>query len=516
MPPKLTIQQILAKGTPVSQGNGSSPPPPPVPQQSVFDKMFAPNADRTQKIQSEETGALPLAGSIVGGIGGAALGGLATTPTVLGVPAGAYAGGVAGATAGAAAGTSLQELIQGKKQSPGAIATQGAEYGAAEAIEIPGAKAAEPFVKAGIDAATPVIKKGIDSTLGLIGRGATATEKKIVGALTPILKPTELKKGITAAASQGEKFDASATTAVQKSYQAVKDAASALGKRGSDIIKTGVKKAEANVARIGGTIKEYAQKVVSPFIQKSGASYNFADLKSALNIIKPSGALSEEETAAWTKVKNRVLQAIADKVGPEVKNISSITGFRRAADEAGNIPAKVSKGDEDFWDARKIIDGIVEEESKGKAWGDAKLTGAKAAYRDLREGFQRYLSDAYRYPGQMEKVNAANDFLATQQTKSMDKTGWNLQDFEKQFGLERSSASDANANEWEHHMSTMHSLYDAMSNVTTRAVKESGKTWSELYKKAHPLISRMVGGAATVVGGGAVYETAKEAGIPLP
>lgn len=103
-----------------------------------------------QKARSGLEDLLPMAGSIAGGIGGAALGGLAASPTVLGIPAAAYAGGVAGAGLGAAAGEGAKQGIQDalgqrKGVSVGDVAKTGAEYAALEAI---GGPVASGFGKA--------------------------------------------------------------------------------------------------------------------------------------------------------------------------------------------------------------------------------------------------------------------------------------------------------------------------------------------------------------------------------
>lgn len=335
--------------------------------------------------------------------------------------------------------------------------------------------------------------------------------EKITEALTPVLTSTKTAKGIGAAAQKGEVFDASALDSVKRAVSAVQDVATTLGKKATDIIKPGIQQAAENGARLGQAIGDYSKNIVTPFLKNSGVNYNFSDLSKALELVKPSESLDTTALSTYNKVRERVLQTIANKVGPETKNISSVADMRKAATVEGNVAPKVLNGDVDFWDARKIIDQIVDEETKGKAWGDASVVGAKAAYKDLRNGFAQYLTEAFRYPGQMDKLNAANEFLKTNEVKGMDKTGWNLDQFEKQFGLVRNTASDSSAAQWDKYMSNMSSLYDGIANVTTKAAKENGKSWLALFEKENPTTFKAIEYGLGAVGAGALFKVGQEA-----
>lgn len=346
----------------------------------------------------------------------------------------------------------------------------------------------------------------------LATRSERKVTEKLTDAMTPLLTPMRKLKGIVADAKGGEVFDAAMDEKVTRSVAALQDVAKELGKKPTAFIKTGVKKAQDNAAGLGNAIKEYAEKKVTPFLQESGVNYNFTDLRKSLELVQPSEALDGAAKAAYNKVRSRVIAAIANKVGPETKGIKSVAEMRKKAGETGEIAKKVLKGDIDFWDARKIIDSIVDEETKGKAFGDAALAGAKAAYKDMRQGFAQYLAEAFRYPGQMDKVNKANEFLKSERVVKMDKAGWNIDQFEEQFGLVRSQADEAMAAQWEKYMDNMSSLYDGIANVGTKAAKEYGKNKAALWMKEHPAMAEMLkqaawwgfGGAAAAVGAKAV------------
>lgn len=87
-----------------------------------------------QQAKAQIGSTLPTVGAVAGGIGGAALGGLAGIETGPGAIATAYAGGVAGSGAGAALGETANEKLQGESLQPGEIAKQGGINAAFDAI----------------------------------------------------------------------------------------------------------------------------------------------------------------------------------------------------------------------------------------------------------------------------------------------------------------------------------------------------------------------------------------------
>ena len=340
-------------------------------------------------------------------------------------------------------------------------------------------------------------------------------EKKAVETLTreltpTVLKPTEKLLGVKAGEMRPAGFKAAgvdpiASPEIGENVKAVQDVAQALGQKGTDIIQSGVAQGIKNENRLVSAIKNYSERIVRPFIQKSGAQYNFKDLQDTFSLVKPSQPLEGEALSAYKRIGERLQQTIANKLGKDVKDIRNLAEFRGKISD-GRIPEKVLKGDEDFWDARKILDEIVQEETKGKAFGDKTLQGTKAAYEDYRRAFAQYLSDAYRYPGQMQQVNRANEFLKTQQVAGMDKTGWYLPTFEKQFGLQRNPQFDLTAKEWETMMGNLSKLYDAKNVIAPKAAKEVGKTYWKLFKKEHPTLIKAAGIGATGVGLGSGFQ----------
>lgn len=369
-------------------------------------------------------------------------------------------------------------------------------------------------IGAGVNIATAIpVFKGLGLAKGaLTGVAERALGKAAADPLAEALTPRVTGKAYEKAALkgqvrgpgllQGAGISPEAIPSVQTAKSAVQSAAEALGKKPEAIVKPGVGEATNNLNRVIQTTKDYAQNIVSPFVQESGVNYNFSDLQKALSQVQPPKGLTGSGLAAWNRMKDNTIEAVANKIGPDVKGIRSLSEMRAKAVE-GKIPEKVSKGDEDFWDARKMIDDIYEKETNGKVFGDAELNGAKAGYKDLRGAFKDYLSEGYRYPDQIDKVNKVNDFLRSPQGAAMNKAGWSVEDMEKQFGLQRNPLSDAKATEWEHHMDTLSGLYDAQKNLVTNVGQERGLTGMGVFAKKHPVFTGLLKKGTKLVGEGA-------------
>lgn len=105
-------------------------------------------------------GALPIAGAIGGGV----LGGLGTTPTIAGIPAGVLAGGAAGAAGGRGLADVLEEKFGGTERDPVQILKRSAVEGALDV----------PFTIAGVK---------IGKVLGKVFKPVTRIAKKYLGGL---------------------------------------------------------------------------------------------------------------------------------------------------------------------------------------------------------------------------------------------------------------------------------------------------------------------------------------------
>ena len=382
-------------------------------------------------------------------------------------------------------------------------------------------------------AQTGNVKEGAEQAgLAEVGQGVLkGVSKYVAGAagraeksLTEALTPRITGKGYIKAAGAVKPaepsifgkagIDGDATKDVQRAKTAIMNVADTLGKKTKDIIKSGAAQATKNFNRVTDTIGEYAQNVVKPFLQKSGVDYNFADLRKALELVKPSNDLKGEALQTYNETREQILNAVANKVSSQTKGAKNLTTLRSLVSGDGSVPQKVTGGDTDFWDARKIIDDIGNETTKGKLFGSDAHTGASKAWADIRAGYKNYLSDAFRYPGQMENVNKANEFLSNSQTAAMDKTGWNIEDFEKQFGLKASETTAGAQKQWDSFMENLEGLYKGRSSIATKLNTERGKSTLQILAKEYPGVAKAAGaaalGAAGAVGAGGVYEAGKD------
>lgn len=321
-------------------------------------------------------------------------------------------------------------------------------------------------------------------------------EQKLVDSLTPYLTPSKVEKGIVGAAGKGEEFSASEISSVKKSVQAVKDVASALGKKASTIVRSGVKTAEGNAARLGKAIGDYSNKIVSPMLKNNPVPFNFEDLRGAFANVMPKEVLNNPEATAAFK---RIGESFLNVIGKSIKG----TGRVLSEDDFNDI-----------WNSRKVMDNIITDERGANAFGTQARTGVDAAAKAYRGAFKQFLSDSYRYAGQMGNLNKFHANVSTLEQKfgrSLNED--ELKGLQKQMGITLDEGKKELADQWDKHMNNMSSLYDGIANIATKAKKEYGKGYAELFAKAHPITTKAakgVGvGAAGALGAGGVYEGGK-------
>ena len=481
---------------------GYAPPTPPTPIQQIAPEQETSNDDSLWgKIKSFAEDALPIAGSIVGGIGGALAGGTIASPSVLGIPAAAYAGGVAGSGLGAAGGEALKEKLQGKNINGVDVATQGVLGAGSEAIGAP--------VVAGAGKLLGVTGETLYKNVGMVKTAADYAAKAkdaIIDAITPRVVGKAYQKagkaGLVGGRSvlEGTGVQGADMKEVQNAYEGITSAAQALGKKVTDIIKPGIATATENLNRINSTISDYAQKVVKPFYDKLAQEPHLDDFISTIKGLPPPPNLSQAAMQSWKQMQESTIAMVSSHMKGEYSGLTSLARLRNASTNG----ALLTKPKGNFWDARKIIDDVYDEATKGKAFTDESLVGAKAGYKSMREAFKNFLSDMYRYPGQADKVNAAHEFLRTPEGRSIvNKGGFTVEDFEKQFGLVRTPESTALADAWDKHMSTLSGLYDARNSIATKIGSERGMTGLKAFQANHPIANGILKYGAHTAGVGA-------------
>lgn len=360
-------------------------------------------------------------------------------------------------------------------------------------------------------AETAVAAEVGQTALGKVGsylkNAAGKATSKIIDALTPKLTPTEYK----AAAASGKLAEPGLTSgaglkgAVDKdtmrAFQGVQDAAAALGKKTTDIVKTGVGQITKNVNRLVSTIGDYSSKVISPMLEKNPVPYNHQDMIDALNLITPSSSLKGDPAA--TQTYNRIRESVLQTMADSIKGISQKTGnFLNSTDFNA------------IWNSRKGIDNKIEEELGASTFGTSQYTGVKAAATDMRAGIAQFMKDSFRYAGQMDKINKMNDFIKESVGRGIQISEDMMPALKKQFGIVEDPAKAGLADSWDKSMTTLSSLYDGVANLSSKVGTERGKSYFNLFAKSHPMVTKAVGGAAAgaaaAIGAGGVYEGGKD------
>lgn len=409
------------------------------------------------------------AGALPGGIGSIAKAKTFGQGVIQGAKSGALGGGIFGAATGAT----------------------GAMQRDATAGEIVGSGIRGGAIGAGTGAVAGGVLGGISG--GITGRPFArqqAEDSALAEALTPRLTPTKTAKaGKLGKLSDATLFGAERMSPdapeIQNAVQGVKDAAMELGKKPTDIIKTGSFASPINNANnVRSTIGEYSQKVASPILSESKVPTNFEDFISYIKQINPPQSIkaSKEAGTAFDRVRERVIS----EVYSSVKSKSA-----KAGDFTSPTDLNI------YWDARKKIDAIITEELGAKTFTDPARTGIKSAAGVLRRGVADFISDAIRFPGQLDKVAAYHDLVNVMRKRGFELGLDQLEALAKQVGLSPTGAG--RADQWDKSMETLFNLYRAEDNLLT----QKGGSLLQIAARKNPLKTAALKTAAQVVGVGA-------------
>lgn len=400
-----------------------------------------------------------------------------------------------------ATGTALKGagVLRGAAQGFRAAAIPGATAGAiggASAVAQEGGTARD----IAIGGTTGAIKTGlaagaagglIGAVAGALNRPATAATAKARKSIEQELTPKLPKTQYTKAAAGGNVSDPGFRTqagvsadsaAVSDAAEGVTRAAEALGKKPTDIIRSGpLSSATANFNRVHSTIGEYSDDVVRPFLSEQPVPTNFDDFISYLKEVQAPDPIKNEAATskAFEKVRERIIDAVANSVrsqsGETTASLTDMTSY---------------------WNARKVVDQIINEELGAKTLADPARTGVQEAGKLLRKGVADFISDTFRYPGQMEQVARLRQAVNVMQSRGIEMNENAVRELAKQLGLEPSGAEVAAL--WDEHMTTLFNLYKAEDNLATKISTEQGKNIFQIFGKKHPLLKR----TALVVGAG--------------
>lgn len=275
---------------------------------------------------------LPTVGAIAGGIGGAAIGGLAGIETGPGALGTAYAGGVAGAGIGGAAGEAGKEALQGQSLNAGSIALAGGENAAFDAV-------GGPLLGAG----GKLLGK-LSETAGGLMTGAA----KLFGA------------GLDPTAAQTAK----ATLEAVAPKMTAKETAQAIADRGGT--KTGILgKIKANIDPELKNVAAAVQKYVPDFNPKATFTENVNATRTA--VYKMADDLKQQVVSSGKDIiyPFKELASRMDSVEKPIEIKADATldkKFDLAKDAAMKIAKKSGGKISNLLDARKEFDKLVQKE----------------------------------------------------------------------------------------------------------------------------------------------------------
>lgn len=242
-------------------------------------------------------------------------------------------------------------------------------------------------------------------------------------------------------------------------------------------------------------IEDTAEYSVRPFLRDNKVPFNFEDLRNRLTMVTPDSGLKADPSAYTTY--GRVREELLDDVARYLRLKGDVSN---ATDMA------------DLWDARKIIDAKIERELGTAAFGSPQYTGVKAAARDMRSSFNKFIVDSLANPGQAEKLNVFYDFLQTARSRGIGIPNESdaIKLLREQVGIADFDDNIAKAAFYKDKIERMNLLYEALDNMAPKALAEAGKTGIELWMKDHPLVAKAVGlvagGALAGAGFGALQE----------
>lgn len=326
-----------------------------------------------------------------------------------------------------------------------------------------------PIAKEG----TQLVGKGVEAVAGKVGEVSAARQvgkltnsfDEIANLISPKVTPTSAEELVTKKAggimgiNQHDIIDYSSNPQITKAVDAVKD-----------IIKPS-ETAGQNKNLVLNKISDISENEVKPFLKENPVPFNFQDLRDSFNNVHPQSALKADTNAYanYNRVKEDLLNTIAGK-------IKSIT----------NGPQNLTDMNE-LWDARKLVDKKINEELNMNL-GDAQYAGAKAAAQDFRQQFAKFIDNSLHYPGQMDKVNKAEEIA-----NHMASIGQPVEDkvaLYDQLGIASKMKDDARLATFRNAMDKMTSMYHAVDGLSTKVKADLGKsTLSRVVEtvKKHPV-----------------------------
>lgn len=296
---------------------------------------------------------------------------------------------------------------------------------------------------------------------------ATLPSDKSLTEAVEVTKPVLNKKGAIASFEK-----AGQPGGVNKSYQYVpneKDLEVARSVQGVVSKNNGP---VDNIVNVNKEISRVSEAEVAPYLKDNPKPFNFEDLRGYVEKTKPASTLADnpEAFATYNRVREKVLNRVYNHLKSEAK-------------KTGNYGNQTDLNQ--LWDARKIVDDVIQEELGVTTFDSPQYSGVKGAAIDMRNQLNNFINDSLSYEGQMSQVNKMLDFINEARARGIDVNDpaviLQIQD---QFGITRTS-NEANK-AFTEKLNRMSNMYEARTNIAEQNYKLMDKNAFQRWVKQNP------------------------------
>lgn len=244
-----------------------------------------------------------------------------------------------------------------------------------------------------------------------------------------------------------------------------------------------------DVRAVEDRISQVAQDELKPHLAQNKVPVNFEDVRTKLSLTTPpdnlKGISNEAAKTAWDHAREVMLGNLD-------------TTLKREATKVGDFTAPTDMNH--LWDAAKVATDKAERELKFD-FGTPQYAGTKAAVQQFRGDIYQFIEDALKYPGQMERLNQAEEFVQRARGTGIQlDTPEQISAFLKQMGITTDADSIANASFFKNKIKELRNLY---------GVRDDLRTWlpdyvkgNQQFSQRHPHLTKAgeIGIAATGLG----------------
>jgi hypothetical protein len=323
---------------------------------------------------------------------------------------------------------------------------------------------------------TSKVKGGVEAVKTAIAK--PSPKQLVIDAISPTLTKGEMERALKSGTVRNITSKTGAVTTDFSPDPRLNEIADLIG----DVVDP-KKTASQNLNKVRDQITLNSEYKVRPFLEENPVPFNFEDLRGSFDLVNPGPNLKIQPGAmeAYQNVKEQVLSVINTRL----KKFAE----RGAVTDVNQL-----------WDARKAVDNVIEEQLGAATFDSPQYVGIKAAARDYRKAYTDFIENLLAYPGQAENVNRMSEFLQSARARGIDIPNESeaIKVLQKQFGVKNTNLDAARAAFFKDEMKKLNAMYEALDNLSSKAVKEQKRT--NFLKTP---VGEKVKGAAAVVGAGA-------------